>query len=338
LEVTVAIPTHKNDGKTIFFTLQALSKQTFSDFSLLIAYKPSENDHTLDVVEKFTKELDIKVLIQSEGHLDEAMNSIYSASKGDILITTDDDSVPSLNWVEAHVNAHEKHYDSGVLGPFSGLVRPSSFLRSIYGDIFEIPLESDMRTFNNYFSKTGLLVRNHSLPRENYKVNTFNPIGVNMSVKREVYSDFRLLPMTIRGINYEPYLCLHAYEKGLPCALINDNLSVEHFDRDSMSRPKTLNGVIERFAEASLSIYYLAKKGYTLDLRRLKMDLFFKSIPWRLRNNPLTKAQLQGIMTGIKISLYALKEKKNEVWIRNTLKQIQGGKLDPIEVAGNFNA
>ncbi|WP_054846371.1 glycosyltransferase [Sulfuracidifex tepidarius] len=196
MDVTIGIPTFKNDGRTILYTLQSLTKQTYADFKVLIAYKPSENDRTLDVIEKFTKSLDLKIMFQREGYFDEALNMIYSTSKSDILISTDDDAVPSTNWVESHIRAHENFYDAGVIGPFLGISHRSSLIARLYSNIFEDPLEEDMRLSNNYFAKTGILVRNNLFRNAGSKVRTFNPIGVNMSIKKEVYSDFKLPNMT----------------------------------------------------------------------------------------------------------------------------------------------
>ncbi|BBG24896.1 glycosyltransferase family A protein [Sulfuracidifex tepidarius] len=336
MDVTIGIPTFKNDGRTILYTLQSLTKQTYADFKVLIAYKPSENDRTLDVIEKFTKSLDLKIMFQREGYFDEALNMIYSTSKSDILISTDDDAVPSTNWVESHIRAHENFYDAGVIGPFLGISHRSSLIARLYSNIFEDPLEEDMRLSNNYFAKTGILVRNNLFRNAGSKVRTFNPIGVNMSIKKEVYSDFKLPNMTLRGINNELYLCLHAYEKGYPCTLVNEKIEVEHFDRDSMSRPKNLSGIIERFAEFSLSVYYLSKLGYDLDFKKLKLDIFLKSIPWKFKKDEKLKAQLVGIKKGIDISLEALKLKKDEKWIRQKLMEIRGEQQNSSNVLRDY--
>ncbi|MEM4138654.1 MAG: glycosyltransferase family A protein, partial [Sulfolobaceae archaeon] len=79
VKVQIGIPTYRNNGTTIVLVLDALTRQTYKDFEILVVYKPSEDDiRTLDVIEKFSKRLDIKVIEQKYGKIEEAMNLIYS--------------------------------------------------------------------------------------------------------------------------------------------------------------------------------------------------------------------------------------------------------------------
>ncbi|WP_054846372.1 hypothetical protein [Sulfuracidifex tepidarius] len=118
--------------------------------------------------------------------------------------------------------------------------------------------------------------------------------------------------------------------------MVNEKIEVEHFDRDSMSRPKNLSGIIERFAEFSLSVYYLSKLGYDLDFKKLKLDIFLKSIPWKFKKDEKLKAQLVGIKKGIDISLEALKLKKDEKWIRQKLMEIRGEQQNSSNVLRDY--
>jgi len=69
----------------------------------LIAYKPFPGDKTLGIVDKFRDKLDIEIIIQNEGYFEEALNLIYRNADGDLLITTDDDAIPELDWVRKHI-------------------------------------------------------------------------------------------------------------------------------------------------------------------------------------------------------------------------------------------
>jgi len=69
MRVYVAIPTYRNFGRTIGKTLEALAKQTYQNFKVLIVYKPFPGDRTLDVIDEFRDELDIEVVVQNEGYL-----------------------------------------------------------------------------------------------------------------------------------------------------------------------------------------------------------------------------------------------------------------------------
>ncbi|WP_338602448.1 glycosyltransferase family A protein [Sulfolobus tengchongensis] len=324
MEVTVGIPTYKNNGETIGRLLDALTKQSFKRFKILIVYKESEGDKTLDVISQFQNKLDIEIKFQKEGYFEEAMNILYSEADSDILITTDDDAIPSSIWIEDHVKLHQNFSEYGVIGPLEGNIKDTDYnlFKLAYSKIMESPLEQKMLSFNNYFAITGILVKNPFISNKYNIVKTFNPIGFNMSIKREVYEDFKLPCFTIRGIGNEPYLCLHAYRKNLPCALVNNCCKTDHIDRDSLSRPKSISGIRERFAEYMLSVYYLSKI-YRLSLSKLKIDIFLKGLMWNLRaNSPEEKAKIDGIRKGLNIALIAIKHNKDANWIRSRLKNL----------------
>ncbi|WP_256202058.1 glycosyltransferase [Sulfuracidifex metallicus] len=69
----------------------------------MIVYKPTPNDHTPDVLKPFSRELNMSIIEQTEGGIDDAMNLIFQNATGDILLTTDDDEIPDENWVNDHV-------------------------------------------------------------------------------------------------------------------------------------------------------------------------------------------------------------------------------------------
>lgn len=322
MEVTVAVPTYKNNGTTIRDLLESLSHQTYANFRLLVVYKPSDGDVTEDVISKY-KNLDIDIIYQKEGYIEEAMNLIFSNADADILITTDDDAIPSKDWVKDHVNLHEKFPEVGMVGPYFGIGHKNVF-KKIYSFLMKRPLDERMKDYLSYFSKTGIIVgnpffNNYNLPY----IKSFSFRGVNMSVKKEVYKDFRLLQMTLRGIQYEQYLCFHSFMKGLYPATFKDCCKLFHNERDSLSRPKSLSGIKEKYAERMLSVYYL-NKFYKLDLTKLKIDMLIKTLSWNLhKKTKEDEAMLAGIRLGLKISLEAIQNNYDSTWIRSKLKEIQ---------------
>jgi len=252
------------------------------------------------------------------------MNLIFSNADGDILITTDDDAIPSKNWVEDHVKIHNKYSELGVAGPIiSNWKSKISIIKKIYSIIMEKPLDERMRDYTTYFANTGIFVSNplYKLANLHY-IKSFSFMGVNMSAKREVYKDFRLLPMTLRGIGYEQYLCLHSFRKGFISANFMDCCKIYHEERDSLSRPKSLNGIKERYAEMMLSVYYLSR-FYKINLSKLKIDIKLKTFSWELhKKSEIEKAMLEGIKIGLKISLEAIQNNYDHKWIREKLKEI----------------
>jgi len=87
-----------------------LAGQSYRDFRVLVVYKPSPGDRTLDVVNEFSDKLDIKVRIQSDGFFEETMNEIFKAATGyDITLITDDDAISAKAWIQEHIQFHKNH-------------------------------------------------------------------------------------------------------------------------------------------------------------------------------------------------------------------------------------
>ncbi|EHP71183.1 putative glycosyltransferase [Metallosphaera yellowstonensis MK1] len=332
MNVTVGIPTYKNNGTTIVGLLNSLTLQTYRDFKVIIVYKPTPEDKTLDVIERFKKSLDIEILIQKSGLFDEALNMLYSSASDELLITTDDDAIPSSTWIEEHVKLHENFSNIGVIGPVNerseNVLRRnqsnSYLLARLFQTIMERPIDKQMMGFNDYFSRGGLLVRNYYVTDHEKIQKTFNPIGVNMSIKRGVYKGFSLFPMTLRGIGNEPYLCLHAYLNDMPCARVTSHLAkVNHLERDSLSRPRNPLAITERYAEMMLSPYVLSKY-YEINLNELRLDALIRTKIWSLKvRSEEDKFALRGIKEGVKLAINAIEKDMPPDWIRHRLKLIQ---------------
>lgn len=178
MEVTVALPTYKNNGTTIRDLLESLSHQTHANFRLLVVYKPSDGDVTEDVISKY-KNLDIDIIYQKEGYFEETMNLIFSNANADILIITDDDAIPSKDWIRDHVNLHEKFPEVGMVGPYFGNGHKINVFKKIYSFLMERPLDERMKDYLTYFSRTGIFVgnpffNNYNLPY----VKSFSFMGV----------------------------------------------------------------------------------------------------------------------------------------------------------------
>ncbi|MFP3299215.1 MAG: glycosyltransferase family A protein [Thermocladium sp.] len=112
MRVLVGLPTFNNgaSGYTIRRTLGALADQSYRDFRLLVVYKPSPGDGTLDVVDEFRDKLDIEIRIQSDGFVEEALNEIFKAATDyGITLTTDDDTIPTKTWIQDHLQYHKNH-------------------------------------------------------------------------------------------------------------------------------------------------------------------------------------------------------------------------------------
>lgn len=115
-KASVFIPT-KNRCKALKRCLDSLLKQTYKNFEVVIVDDES-TDGTKDLVNKFSKKLNINFIFQKKQGLVSAVNQGLKNSKGDIFIRTDDDVVMYPKWIEGIVeifNSSDKV--GGVTGP-----------------------------------------------------------------------------------------------------------------------------------------------------------------------------------------------------------------------------
>jgi len=308
MKILVGIPTYNNSRSnySIRQTLEALSNQTIKDSHVLIVYKPSPGDRTLDVVSEFKDGLDIEVKIQSYGFFEEAMNIIFEASKDyDITLTTDDDAIPSETWINEHVIFHKNHDRIAIV---HGITIPTTHycyehLRTVKLLInYYKPLIKLMVNYSNFIiNDIGLLVCKGKEPF-NGNANTHDYEldigirGVNMSFKSGPYIDgFSLPGYTIRGIRNEQLLALHYLKQGFNAASFNGG-AVRHLERESLSRPKDPRTAgIEEYLFPYGVHYY----GFKINMRKLKLYYNLVRLYSKIRKTPLSKAYRAGLELAI---------------------------------------
>jgi GT2 family glycosyltransferase len=307
MEVTIGVPTYRNDGTTIEGFLEALTRQSFRRFRVLLVYKPSEGDRTEEVISRFKDKLDLEIIYQDKGYFEEAMNMLFSRADSDLLLLTDDDTVPSSNWVEDHVKSHQVS-ERGIVGN-NKTVRKIRFglAERIYSKIFEKPIDPRMSEYVVIIAETGLWTYNKNVMKSGNVVKTLGLSGYNMSVKREVYKDFRLEEMTFRGAYNENYLGVHALRKGFHSVFIENCCETVHLERESISRSKDLNVIKQLYAESVLSAYYFSK-FYKVNLKKLFFDMKIKTMKWNMKDKrPESLAAVEGLRIGLRIALEAIK-------------------------------
>jgi len=188
VSTTVGIPTLlRNSLKK---TLEALMNQSEDDFEVLITYKGNLTRE----IENFEKYLSIKFIEQKEGLFEEALNIILSNAKGKILITIDDDALPSKDWIRDHVIFHGNHKNVGIAsGKVTGkrwINYPNYLYEKFKSTKYMEEYSEVFKDYVGYLTKTGL-----SVDRKEHKGNekTLAIVGVNMSLKREVYNYVRAM-------------------------------------------------------------------------------------------------------------------------------------------------
>jgi glycosyltransferase involved in cell wall biosynthesis len=284
VRVLVGLPTFNNGafGYTIRRTLGVLADQSYRDFRVLVVYKPSSGDGTLDVVDEFRDRLDIEVRIQGDGFVEEAMNEIFKAAVDyDITLTTDDDAIPTKTWIQDHLQFHKNHEKIGIT---QGIVSSQyeimkinilyilmRFLGHLIG--FSKPLIKELYGYRTIINDVGLFVyANCELGIEKHDyIHTFGIAGVNMSFKSGRLIDGFVLPgYTRRGFHYEGLLALHFIRQGLHSAMFNGGF-VEHLERESVSRSKSKVSRFMITIENALFPYGVYYYGFKINMRKLKL-------------------------------------------------------------------
>lgn len=104
--VSVVIPAF-NEEKVIGRTLEALGKQTFSDFEIIVVDNNS-TDKTGVIVKSYTKKLPLTLLLEKKRARGIARAAGFEAAKGEFLFTTDADTVVPPHWIETFL----EYFDS----------------------------------------------------------------------------------------------------------------------------------------------------------------------------------------------------------------------------------
>ena len=310
MKILVGVPTFNNSrfGYSIRRTLEALAGQSFRDFRVLIVYRPSPGDRTLDVIDEFRDRLDIEVKIQSEGFFEEAMNMIFETSRDyDITLTTDDDAIPTTTWIEEHINMHKQHEKIGIFqGTINGIfiVKCTEHLYALRHLIkyllgYYNPILPEFKNYVTYINDMGLLACNDNaaklIMQSNRSMYYNGPGGVNMSFKSKLIDDFKLPGITIRGIYNEVLLMLHYIVKhSMHSALFNGGIVI-HVERDSLSRPKNLKAIFMSRVERGLLPYMVNQFGIKVNLNKLKKYHRFITLYSGIRGSIIAKANKVGI-------------------------------------------
>ncbi len=326
LRTLVAIPSYNNglSGYSITNSLDGLVNQTQKDFSVLVVYRPSPSDKTMDIVDSYRGKLDIKVVIQDSGYIEEAMNRIYEVARDyHILLTLDDDATPANQWVSQHLFLHQSFDKLGALG---GIVSPSHssppkhglatrFVRRVIG--FNVPLFDEFSDYFNFINDMGLDVEtNPSLINRFSKHNAgWDAIldqsvlllsvgigGANSSVKTKHLEGFRLPGATVRGIGYEQALWTYLTKQGVKTAIVNC-CAVYHLERESLSRARTNSAIFETSLENYIRPY-LVNLSKTINQRRLGNYRFLLRSYASVKQTLVSRAYLQGL----DIALMAIQE------------------------------
>lgn len=254
-EVTVLIATYKR-AHFIALALEALKKQVFKDFEVLIVLKPA-CDGTEEILEKYKTYLNIRIVIQNSGSVVDATNLGFENAQGRIIAFVDDDAIPFPDWIEKHVLCYSDSAIGGVAGDVLPITLKDGIQRFIDDKFSEIIPEkarlldkicfktwcSPLEKFRDclvYISKAGLVEYNSSMfsLAKRQSVCSLLGMGANMSILSDAVGAFRFPNSWILGLSWEQFLAWHLHNKGYRL-VFNPALRVCHLNHaDSISRSK----------------------------------------------------------------------------------------------------
>ena len=331
MRVLVAIPTYRNasTGYVIRSTLKALCDQTLGGFRVLVVYKPSPGDRTLDIVDEYKDKLDIEVRVQQSGFFEEAMNEIFRVSEEyDLTIVTDDDAVPSSRFVEDHVAFHNTH---GKVGITSGLVvektvwaSRASLAAFLAKRVLGVnkPLLENMNDYDVFISNVGLTALKKLYQKHGWEgeyVLTVDIRGVNLSFKSRNYIEgFELKGYTVRGLRNEQLLALHYIRQGLHATRFKGGI-VRHVERESLSRTVIPTKSYMIGVELGLLPYGVSLYRFKIDLNKLELLSHVYEVYSRNSRNP----RLVGFARGLRLAVAAIKSGLEPREVRSLLAGVE---------------
>ena len=329
VKILVGLPTFNNgaSGYTIRRTLEALTDQSYHDFKLLIVYKPSSGDKTLDIVDEFRDKLDIEVKIQSDGFVEEAMNEIFKASTDyDITLTTDDDAIPAKTWIKEHVQLHKNHEKIGIT---QGMVNPQEyecyeylrFVKNLIG--YYKPLTKELHNYAYVVNDMGLFVCKKpkllSATRNYEYIYTLGIAGVNMSFKSGQLIDGFTLPGYIkRGLRYETLLALYYIKQGFYSIIFNGGF-VKHLERYSLTRSRDEVSKFMINIEDSLLPYGVHYYGFKINMYRLRLYERLIKLYSIFRRTTLSRIYV----IGLNLAIEAIENNYKPKEVRDRLLEIE---------------
>ncbi len=226
--VQIFIPTLGRES--IKHTLNALKLQTFNDFEIILISKKELNINNVN-----------KIIIQKEGYFEEAINlALENLNPDDIALFTDDDAIPSQEWVEEHVEFHEKnpsiYIASGEIIGEKWKNYPNALFKRFRNTKYMMPYSNKFNEYTGFLTKLGLSVDKEDIGTHDIE-KSLAIAGVNMSLKTKFFINYKIPTFTLRGSYNETILALHGISLGGDSATFKGAM-VYHQGNESLSRTK----------------------------------------------------------------------------------------------------
>jgi glycosyltransferase involved in cell wall biosynthesis len=252
VHVSVLIPTF-NRVRLIRNVLEALRKQIYQDFEVIVILRPS-GDGTEKILEQFQKFLKIRVLKRSDPlPITDALNIGLRNANGEIIAFVDDDAIPNPEWLHVHVKIYEDSRIGGIAGNVLSLdqqnIEPEDKLSSQGIYTTRLALENEGRVLWNrpisgledhfvFISKAGTVVYDPRLSNlaSKRQVMSLLGMGCNMSVRAKAVKGL-VFPsdVWVYGLGWEQYMGWWIKNNGY-ITVFEPRSKVKHITHQSISR------------------------------------------------------------------------------------------------------
>ena len=116
LKLSIIICTF-NRAENLNKCLSAITEQSFTNFEVIVVDGGSD-DRTNEVIDKFSKKLSIKKVVDTRKELARVRDRGWQEAKGELVAWIDDDVVVSQDWARSIVEILDKHPNiAGISGP-----------------------------------------------------------------------------------------------------------------------------------------------------------------------------------------------------------------------------
>lgn len=129
--ISIAIPAF-NEEKTLYKCLDALCKQTTKEPYEVIVVDNNSTDNTSEIIKRYTKKYPFRYVLETQKGAGPARYRGFEEAKGDIILTTDADTVVPPQWIEELVKQLRQPGVASVTSPCA-IDDPSEFNRHVFG-------------------------------------------------------------------------------------------------------------------------------------------------------------------------------------------------------------
>ena len=271
IRYSVVIPTY-NRGPGLAECLESIVAQTTHDFEVIVVDDCSRSEtEARNIVEKIrdeNPEISFKFIRQKEngGH-GKARNAGVQIARGSIILFTDDDCIVPRNWIEAHVDAHQRYSEAAGVGGWYW--EPETHTKSVYDRFLELQYEysyersQDCELWTNtMYSSSG------NTANMSYKTRVFRALG---GFDEKIYFT--------GGIDWE--LKAHCIAEGH--SLVSIPLSVQHV------KGFTFSSFFKKTVKLGRGLDYIASK-YPGQMRPSLNSALHLYTKWKA--SPITEGRL----------------------------------------------